>query len=156
MPAPSSPARSRWTGLGFPAYAADSGLRVSDAERAEVADELSRHYGDGRLDEAEFHQRLDQAMQAKTRADLSGLFHDLPGGPPGGPPPMAAPPQRPGRPQGRRRHGVLQLILLFVLAVAIAHAAAHAFFFFSPWLVIGLLVFAWIRFGPAIRIRRRP
>ena len=29
-------------------------LRVSDAERAEVADRLSKHYADGRLDQAEF------------------------------------------------------------------------------------------------------
>ena len=53
-------------------------LRVSDAERTEVADLLSQHYGDGQLDQAEFDQRLDQAMQAKTYRDLSGLFADLP------------------------------------------------------------------------------
>jgi hypothetical protein len=55
-----------------------SGMRISDAERAEVADLLSKHYGDGRLDQAEFNQRLDQAMRAKTYADLGGLFADLP------------------------------------------------------------------------------
>jgi Flp pilus assembly protein TadB len=53
-------------------------MRISDAERAEVADLLSKHYGDGRLDQAEFNQRLDQAMRAKTYADLDGLFADLP------------------------------------------------------------------------------
>jgi Domain of unknown function (DUF1707) len=55
-----------------------AGMRISDAERAEVADLLSKHYGDGRLDQAEFNQRLDQAMRAKTYADLGGLFADLP------------------------------------------------------------------------------
>ena len=55
-----------------------SAMRISDAERAEVADLLSRHYGDGRLDQAEFNQRLDQAMRATTYADLGGLFADLP------------------------------------------------------------------------------
>ena len=55
-----------------------SGLRISDAERAEVADLLSKHYGDGRLDQAEFNQRLDQAMKAKTYADLDGILEDLP------------------------------------------------------------------------------
>ena len=34
---------------------------------------------DGRLDAAEFKERLDQAMSAKTRADLAGLLTDLPG-----------------------------------------------------------------------------
>ena len=47
-----------------------SDLRISDAERAEVADLLSKHYGDGRLDQAEFNERLDQAMKAKTYSDL--------------------------------------------------------------------------------------
>jgi hypothetical protein len=32
----------------------DSGLRASDDERNAVADKLSRHYAEGRLDEAEF------------------------------------------------------------------------------------------------------
>jgi hypothetical protein len=53
-------------------------MRVSDAERAEMADTLSKHYADGRLDDAEFKDRLDRAMGAKTRADLNGLLADLP------------------------------------------------------------------------------
>jgi hypothetical protein len=57
---------------------AELGMRVSDADRADVADRLSRHYSDGRLDQAEFDERLDLAMRAKTRADLIGLLADLP------------------------------------------------------------------------------
>lgn len=53
-------------------------LRVSDAERREVGELLSRHYLDGRLDADELDERLGQAMRAKTRADLSGLLVDLP------------------------------------------------------------------------------
>ena len=53
-------------------------MRISDAERAEVSDRLSKHYGDGRLDETEFSKRLDQAMHAVTQSDLNGLFDDLP------------------------------------------------------------------------------
>jgi hypothetical protein len=53
-------------------------MRVSDAERAEVADRLSWHYGEGRLDEEEFSQRLDQVMTATTYRDLSGMLQDLP------------------------------------------------------------------------------
>ena len=91
MSAPSRPAWTRYR--GYPS-AADASMRVSDAERNEVADELSRHYGDGRLDETEFNQRLDQAMQATP----------LPGGTtaPARPPPApaAAPPRR--RPRSGR------------------------------------------------------
>jgi Domain of unknown function (DUF1707) len=75
MSAPSSP--PTWL-LATRRRNSYSGMRISDAERAEVADLLSKHYGDGRLDQAEFNQRLDQAMRAKTYADLGGLFADLP------------------------------------------------------------------------------
>ncbi len=52
-------------------------LRVSDAEREAVADRLAEHFAAGRLDQAEFDDRVGRAMSAKTRADLRGLFADL-------------------------------------------------------------------------------
>ena len=67
------PDAARWMGPS-----PNSTLRVSDAERNEVADRLSRHFADGRLDQAEFKERLDAAMSAKTQGDLAGLFDDLP------------------------------------------------------------------------------
>ncbi|HYY19773.1 MAG TPA: DUF1707 domain-containing protein, partial [Streptosporangiaceae bacterium] len=57
---------------------APADLRVSDAERQAVADALSQHFGEGRLDQAEFDERLSQAMNAKTYRDLDGLLTDLP------------------------------------------------------------------------------
>src|SRR5215471_7153623 len=74
----------------------DPQMRISDADRADVADRLSKHYSDGRLDQAEFNERLDRAMKAKTQADLAGLFTDLPAI--GGAPNTA--PQPGGRPGG--------------------------------------------------------
>ncbi len=53
-------------------------MRVSDAERSAVGEELSRHFADGRLDQAEFDERLNLAVKAKTRGDLAGLLVDLP------------------------------------------------------------------------------
>jgi hypothetical protein len=53
-------------------------MRIGDAERNQLSELLSKHYGDGCLDAAEFQERLDRAMSAKTRADLSGLLVDLP------------------------------------------------------------------------------
>ena len=44
----------------------------------DVAERLSHHFADGRLDQAEFSARLDRATGAKTRRDLDGLFDDLP------------------------------------------------------------------------------
>jgi GntR family transcriptional regulator len=73
----------------------DQHLRVSDAEREAVCGRLAEHFAAGRLDQAEFDDRVGRAMRAKTRGDLSGLFADLsetgapagPGLPRGGGPP---------------------------------------------------------------------
>ena len=56
----------------------DSGLRASDAERDAVASDLGQHFQDGRLDLAEFDERVGAAMAAKTRGDLDSLLADLP------------------------------------------------------------------------------
>lgn len=53
-------------------------MRIGDTERAEIAEVLGTHYSDGRLDDQEFRERMDQAMSAKTRGDLGGLLSDLP------------------------------------------------------------------------------
>jgi GntR family transcriptional regulator len=53
-------------------------LRASDAEREAVAGRLAEYFAAGRLDRAEFEDRVGRAMSAKTRADLSGLFAGLP------------------------------------------------------------------------------
>ena len=72
MPAPSSPPRTRTSSLRRRLSYGQPDLRVSDAERSEVADRLAEHYGEGRLDEAEFNERVDQAMRAKTRSIWPG------------------------------------------------------------------------------------
>jgi hypothetical protein len=127
-------------------------MRVSDAERAEVADRLSEHFSDGRLDEAEFHERVDRAMKAKTRADFAGLFDDLPGGgafasgPAAGSAQPAMKPPPPNWPtRGRLRHPVLTVVLVVILVSALAHAAVPWFFFGPPWLLIGLIAFLILR-----------
>ena len=55
-----------------------AGLRASDAEREQVATELGEHFQAGRLDQAEFDERVSAALRARTRRDLSGLLADLP------------------------------------------------------------------------------
>jgi hypothetical protein len=57
-------------------------IRTSDAERDEALGSLATHYAAGRLETAEFDARADDALAARTRADLRRLFADLPGGPP--------------------------------------------------------------------------
>ena len=55
----------------------DQHLRVSDAEREAATGRLAEHFAAGRLDQAEFDDRVGRAMSARTRADLNGLFADL-------------------------------------------------------------------------------
>ncbi|SRR5271165_6521409 len=124
------PYRNRGFSPLFRGPYSDQHLRVSDAERQAVTDRLAEHFGDGRLDQAEFDERVGRAMNAKTRADLAGLFDDLPET---GAPAMPEPPPRPRR---RRRHPLLAIVLLVLITVAAAHAVAAVF---VPWLWIGFL-----------------
>lgn len=139
MPSPYSPPWT-WGPAGRRrTSSANPNLRVSDAERTEVADKLSKHYGDGRLDQEEFNQRMEKAMHAKTQADLSGLLDDLPADEP--PPDVAA--RRPRRPL----HPVLAVLLIIALIAVLGNVVVHPFFFFLPvpWLLIGLVAFLLLR-----------
>jgi len=69
-------------------------VRVSDAERNAVVDELRLHYGAGRLEMAEFEERTRAALSARVRGDLQPLLDDLPDLTPA-PPPTSGPPVRP-------------------------------------------------------------
>lgn len=62
-------------------------MRASDTEREQLAAELGRHHGDGRLDSAQLAARLEAAYAARTRAELDALVSDLPR------PPRPAPPR---------------------------------------------------------------
>jgi DUF1707 SHOCT-like domain len=114
---------------------ADASLRASDEERNAVADKLSRHYAEGRLDETEFKSRLDTAMSATTRGDLHGLFHDLP------PLPSEPPPPPP-------RHRRILPFVFLVAFVAIVAGATIPFFplYHVPWLLLAVVGFVlWRR-----------
>ncbi|HEU0127887.1 MAG TPA: DUF1707 domain-containing protein [Pseudonocardiaceae bacterium] len=54
-------------------------LRVSDVEREYVGELLQRAVGQGRLTVAEFVERMDAAMAARTRGELNTVLVDLPG-----------------------------------------------------------------------------
>ncbi|MEV0292984.1 DUF1707 domain-containing protein [Nocardia sp. NPDC050710] len=55
-----------------------TGTRASDAERDTVVRLLSRHLADGRLDLAEYDQRVAQVYGTATRDDLQLVLSDLP------------------------------------------------------------------------------
>ena len=140
--------RPPWFRVGYP----DLSMRVSDAERADVADRLARHYGDGRLDKAEFDERVSRAMAAKTVGDFQGLFDDLPELPldtPSGAPkaPNTPPPGYAVRHPGRRPRSLLGLVVLIFIAWVALHVVAaiawHVLFSWaSPvtWLALAVLI----------------
>jgi hypothetical protein len=118
-------------------------LRVSDAERNEVADKLSRHFAEGRLDQSEFKERLDAAMSAKTQNDLSGLFDDLP-----------RLTDEPSPPPSRRRRMIPFLVMVAIIALAAGSTISFLHFLRIPWLLIAIVAFfVWHRAGRRRRYR---
>ena len=129
------PAGSRW--------GAHPDLRVSDADRDAVVTELGEHFGQGRLDQAEFDERVAKALSARTSRDLDGLLADLP-------------PTREDStvPQpGARLPGTLILVPLLVAAMLIAGIAAggahHLWVAWPLWWLVPVMVlrFSWWRRG---------
>jgi len=140
MPGSASSASQQWTRR---IRNSDEHLRVSDVERNAVAERLSAHYADGRLDQAEFDERVGRAMSAKTRGDLTGLFDDLPdpgesAGASGGDGTRG--PAIPYRPH--RRGGLLRPLLLAVIVIVLASMAWHAAtsFLYIPWFPIAVIL----------------
>ena len=141
---------------GWFRFGPDLNMRVSDADRTEVADRLARHYGDGRLDHAELDERVSRAMAAKTVGDFQGLFDDLPdlpgdprdgeaaddtasgsAGIPGTRPPAAC--------YGTRQRGLVRgpvrTLLAVVLVLVVANIAWHAVMgWVSPLLWLAVIV----------------
>ncbi|MEU5842362.1 DUF1707 domain-containing protein [Rhodococcus sp. NPDC047139] len=60
-------------------------LRISDAEREALVDELGRHLTAGRLTIAEFDERVARVYHATTRDDAATVLADLPSAPPAAP-----------------------------------------------------------------------
>ena len=131
---------------------APADLRVSDAERQAVADQLSHHFGDGRLDQAEFDERLSQAMNAKTYRDLDGLLTDLPSTQASGG--AGLPPAGGGGLTSRasgsvpQRRAVRPILMIAAVVIGLCIAAHVATWAFGGWLwivVIALIVLAFAR-----------
>jgi Domain of unknown function (DUF1707) len=121
-------------------------IRIGDAERNAAAAALGEHFAAGRLDRAEFDERVDLALRARTGADLEVLFTDLPR-------PMASP--RASRRQVQRRYAppvpvIPILLLLIALAVALDGGASFLMFVIGWFLLIRLFWWrrAWLRARP--------
>ena len=95
-----------------PARPADPRLRVGDAERGQVIDQLAEHHAAGRLTLPEFEERMTSAWTARTGAELETLVRDLPTL--AGPAPRAPAVPRP-RLDGQLRTYLVVIALLWLI-----------------------------------------
>jgi hypothetical protein len=114
-------------------------LRVSDAERDAVVTELGEHFQQGRLDQAEFDERMTKALSARTGRDLGGLLADLP----------SAREESSAPQPGTRLPGPLILVPLLAAAILIGGAAAAGWMLWPLWWLLPIMVlrFGWWRRG---------
>ena len=107
----------------------DTTMRVSNDERSKVADTLSKHYSEGRLDDGEFKERVERALGAKTRGDLDGLMADLP-----------RTEEQPRRAH-RFRHLVAAAVFVLLALSAISMLTPPHF----PWLILVVIALLFAR-----------
>ena len=116
-------------------------LRVSDAEREQVAVRLRDAAAQGRLTLAEADERQALAYAARTRDDLTPLTADLPH-----PPPAPEPTRHRGVTNDARPwlilHGAVVVLLAVLMVIAWALGPARWFWPAWPlfWLTISLVV----------------
>ncbi|SDE64009.1 DUF1707 SHOCT-like domain-containing protein [Auraticoccus monumenti] len=136
-PAPPVPAWARqrsWVPVTVRRPGPPPGLRVGDAERSRVCDELSQHFSLGRLDGEELEERLNRAMSARTAGDLARLTRDLPAD---APRPHAAPLPVPAQ---RSSASAVVAVLVLVGSLMTCFLMITASLLISPGWAVGALV----------------
>lgn len=112
----------------------DPNLRAADADRERIAERLRKSHAEGRLDMAEFQQRLEACYEAKTFGELDALVSDLP-----------RDEQRAERRSSARVSPfgwrAVPLIPLLLIVLILASAAGHHYHF--TWVWIPLVFIIW-------------
>jgi hypothetical protein len=114
----------------------DPNLRAADADRERIAERLRNAHTEGRLDIAEFQQRLERCYEAKTFGELGPLVRDLPR-------------EEPGRRDSlgwlRASRWLALPLILTVLIVTSAAGGHHASWLWIPFVFLCLKVGWWRR-----------
>lgn len=106
-------------------------MRAADTDRERVAEKLRAAHDEGRLDLAEYDERIQQAWAARTYGELEALTADLP---------RAAPPAAPAtrhevrQPHRQRRGG----------RAAVAAWASVSVINLLIWALVSLATLSWV------------
>jgi hypothetical protein len=111
-------------------------LRIGDAEREEAARELGEHYALGRITTEEHSDRLERIWTARTSADLTPVFSDLPRPQPERPTPRVSERVRSFTPRLTSVPSTLRLLCFVLLVVLVV---THL-----PILLVALLVYVLV------------
>ena len=119
----------------------DPNLRASDADRERIGERLRTSHAEGRLDMAEFQQRLERCYEARTHGELAELVSDLPRQDPND--------ERPSSGSSRSRRWRLAPLAPLLLALIVVSAATGHHIY---WLWIPLVFLIWrMSWGPRRR-----
>jgi Domain of unknown function (DUF1707) len=131
-------------------------MRVSDADREQVAERLREHFAAGRLTSEELDERVDAALNAKTVGELRAVMADLPEPGPVGPRAGQQGPDSTYRPVYGYRRGprLLPLGLFLLLAVILLPSAGFVFLAFVKLILLFWLVVCVAGLFAAARFRR--
>ncbi|MFT4215813.1 MAG: DUF1707 domain-containing protein [Micropruina sp.] len=146
LPVPESGGGQGWSGFSAdprdPQY---QQLRASDADRTNAASMLADAYAEGRLDNDEYNQRLDQAMSSKSLGELVPVLSDLtparPASASGGPTLQA--PQRGGLQGmiGRFPRWWLGLaVMLNLIWLMTVVGTGHLIYYWPMWPMLGTAI----------------
>lgn len=136
VPQPQEPVWERFT--ADPRRPRNADVRVGHADRDLVADLLADAYAVGKLDNAEYNERLDRAMEIRTVRELMPLIGDLTVVPAGA-----------GRTAGNGRRIASSILFLIagtvvalnVLIWLLASISARELLYFWPmWVAVGMVV----------------
>jgi hypothetical protein len=120
-------------------------VRIGDAERDQAVALLSDHFVAGRLTQAEFEERSEEATKARYVDDLAPLFDDLPNT---SELQVAQGPWSPQTARVRRRPPVFVMLAPFLMIGLVITAVTLT----APWLLWGLF---WIMLISGGAHRRR-
>jgi Domain of unknown function (DUF1707)/2TM domain len=109
----------------------EDSVRIGDEERERAVAQLHEHAARGRLDPEELDERVERALQARTRSDLAPLLRDLPAARHG-----TGVRRRPRRDvAGFKRH--LGLFAVMALFFVVLWALSGGGSFWPAWAVLG-------------------